>query len=104
MLFARSAMTSGHINQVSPRVYPFSLPELAYPESFLLRQVHHRGYLRYGGFEFYLSLALGEEWIGLAREDDDLYGLYLGPLRFIGLDTMRGRLVKSKFAHPRSSR
>jgi hypothetical protein len=90
--------------QPSLRVYPFGLPRLEYPESFILRQVHHRGYLRFGGLEIYLSLVLGEEWIGLDQEDDDRYGLYLGPLRFIGLDTKRGRLVKSKFAHPQSSR
>jgi transposase InsO family protein len=90
--------------QVSPRVYPFSLPELEYPESFLLRQVHHRGYLRFGGFEIYLSLALGEQWIGLAQEDDDHYGLYLGPVRFISLDSRRGRLIKQKTESLPSSR
>ena len=57
--------------QPSPRVYPFGLPRLEYPESFIIRQVHHRGYLRFSGFEIYLSLALGEEWIGLDQEDDD---------------------------------
>ncbi len=90
--------------QASTRVYPFCLPELEYPETYLKRQVHHRGYLRFGGFELYLSLALGEEWIGLDQEDEDRYGLYLGPVRFIGLDSRRGRLIKTKVTPFQSSR
>jgi putative transposase len=49
--------------QSSPRPYPLRLPEPQYPASYILRRVHHRGFIRFAGWEVYLSEALAGEWI-----------------------------------------
>jgi putative transposase len=79
--------------QCSPRPYPLRLPQPQYPDSYLLRRIHHRGFLRFAGWEVYLSEALAGEWVGLEQQDDKHYAIYFAARRLATLDGHRGKLI-----------
>jgi transposase InsO family protein len=90
---AHGQQTPAQHYQVSPRPYPLRLPEMEYPDSYVKRKVHHRGFLRFAGWEVYLSQALAGEWVGLDQQDQEHYTIFFGSLRLATLDRIRGKLL-----------
>ena len=78
--------------QSSPRPYPLRLPEPQYPASYTLRRVHHRGFLRFAGWELYLSEALAGEWIGLSPQDERHYAVFFASQQLATFDCYQGKL------------
>lgn len=57
----------------SPRQFPSKLPELVYPNHYIIRRVGGNGIVSYKGREFWLTKSLREEDIGLEEIDEDLF-------------------------------
>lgn len=73
--------------QSSPRTLPLRLPEIDYPQGYLLKRVRHRGFLLWKGQDIYLSETLDREVVGLSQQDDRYYLVYFGPIRLAILDS-----------------
>jgi putative transposase len=78
--------------QPSSRPYPLRLPEPQYPASYTLRRVHHRGFIRFAGWEIYLSEALADEWVGLNQQDEERYAMFFASRQLATLDCCQGKL------------
>jgi transposase InsO family protein len=76
----------------SPRLYPGSLPDLAYPPGTQLRRVRSNGEIRWRGRLVFISEALVGELVGV-REGDVGYEVYCGPVRLGNLDARKEKLV-----------
>ena len=70
----------------SSRAMPEELPELDYPDDFVVRRVHRKGYLVWNGACVHLATVLSREVVGVEPIEDGLNRLwfghvYLGELR-----------------------
>lgn len=70
----------------SPRPYPDQLPEMIYPDSYQVRKVKCRGYIKLHGHPFYLSRQLVGDYVGLEPIGIDLWQLYFGQLKLGVID------------------
>jgi putative transposase len=75
-----------NVYQPSSRTMPDELPEPDYPDDFVVRRVHKRGYFICNGAAVRLTSALSREAIGIEPIEDGLHRLwfghvYLGQLR-----------------------
>ena len=68
------------------RPWPCRLPEIVYPDHYLLRKVHHRGDLRCRNTSIYLSETLIGETLGLDQQDERLFDVYFSWLKLGTLD------------------
>lgn len=73
--------------QPSPRTLPLRLPEIVYPQGYLLKRVRHRGFLLWKGQDLYLSETLDREVVGLSQQDERFYQVYFGPIKLAILDS-----------------
>jgi putative transposase len=73
--------------QSSPRSLPLRLPEIDYPQGYLLKRVRHRGFLLWKGIDLYLSETLDREVVGLSQQDERFYVVYFGPIKLAVLDS-----------------
>jgi putative transposase len=64
----------------STRVMPRKLPELEYPDGWLLRRVRHDGTMKWRKHYLYMSKALENQIVGLRPEDNGLWAAYFGPV------------------------
>lgn len=64
----------------SPRPYPASLPEFAYPYADAIRHVGSEGTIRWHQHRLFLSEVLAGEAVGLYQRDSGLWEVHLGPL------------------------
>jgi putative transposase len=101
---AHQQQTPAQHYQASPKSYPLRLPEWQYPDSYAKRQVHHRGFVRFGGREIYLSQTLAGEWVGLDQLDERHHAIFLGALKLATLDCFLGVLTKDGNKKVRGSR
>lgn len=77
----------------SPMPYPEQLPEMIYPDSYQVRKVKCRGYIKLHGHAFYLSRQLVGDYVGLEPIGLDLWQLYFGQLK-LGVIDERLKSVK----------
>ena len=73
--------------QPSPRSLPLRLPEIDYPQGYLLKRIRHRGFLLWKGQDLYLSETLDREVVGLTPQDERFYLVYFGPIKLAILDS-----------------
>ncbi|MDZ4723209.1 MAG: integrase core domain-containing protein [candidate division Zixibacteria bacterium] len=72
---------------LSRRTYPSRLPEIKYPDHFLVRTVHGQGDLRWKSRQIYLSATLAGQHIGMEETETDRWTIWFGPIRLAVLDT-----------------
>jgi putative transposase len=86
----------GELYRPSPRPYPSRLPELVYPDDFILRKVRHEGHIRWQGHEVFVSKTLVGEPVALKSLDHDRWELYFGPLVLGIVDARRGKVLRPR--------
>ena len=77
----------------SPQPYPLMLPEMTYPEEYLVRRVYDKGSIVWKSRHIYLSETLGREIVGLGQVSDRIWDIYFGPIKLAQLDTQEYRLI-----------
>jgi hypothetical protein len=70
----------------SPRPYPHHLPEPEYPAHFLAERTYPNGVISFRGTQWYVSLCLAGELVGLEPVDDDRWAAYFGTIPLGVLD------------------
>jgi transposase InsO family protein len=65
----------GSVHYLSPRSYPAKLPEVQYESGITVRQVRHKGEIKWRGELIYLSEVLAKEPVGLKPIDNDKWEL-----------------------------
>ncbi|MDX8402910.1 MAG: IS481 family transposase [Mariprofundaceae bacterium] len=70
--------------QVSSREYPNKLPEIEYPDYFMVKPVSSNGVLYAHNGQVYVSNLLIGEQIGIEEIDDGVWDIYFGPVRLGG--------------------
>ena len=79
--------------EASPRLYPEREPEIEYPGHFEVRQVRHRGEIKWRGERLYVSEALIGEPVGLEQSSDRHWRMWFGAMSVGLLDDHTGELL-----------
>ncbi len=91
-------MLNGHtpaeLYRPSSRPYPHKIPELTYPDDFVLRRVFAQGDFKWRGHQAYLSETLAGELVGFRRYNERLWTIYFGPVRLATFDQHTGKLSR----------
>jgi putative transposase len=77
----------------SLRAYPRHLPEPEYPGHFHVERAYPNGVISFRGTQWYLSLCLAGELVGLEAVDDDRWAVHFGPMP-LGVLDMRQRAAR----------
>jgi transposase InsO family protein len=86
----------GSIHCLSPRSYPAKLPEVQYESGITVRQVRHKGEIKWRGELIYVSEVLAKEPIGLKPIDNDKWELRYS-FHLLGvLDERNKTIIKAK--------
>lgn len=80
--------------QASPRGYPETLPEVAYPSGLTLRRVRTNGEFKWKGGLLFLSEALVGEVVGLREVGESLWQIQFGEYPLGVLDERRGKVLR----------
>lgn len=76
----------------SCRTYPSRLPEPDYPSHFHLERAYPNGVISFRGIQWYVSLCLAGQLLGLTEVDDDRWAVYFGPIELGLLDLQRAKV------------
>lgn len=68
----------------SPRAYPNKLPEMNYPDWFVVKRVRHSGIVYAHNGQVYVSNLLKGELVGMEEVGDGIWDVYFGPVRLGG--------------------
>jgi transposase InsO family protein len=85
--------TPAAVYQASPRRFPARLPEPEYPETMLVRNVHHKGQFRWKKHDVFVSEVLWGERIGLLPVDDHCYTVYFAQFPIARFDSRHAYLT-----------
>lgn len=85
--------------QPSERKFPSRLPELEYPDSFLIRKVSHVGGIKIEGDKFFLGRSIRDQYVGLEPINDLHFAVYLGPYQIATVDRSQQEVLM--FRKPR---
>lgn len=88
--------TPGEVYRGSPRPYPRRLPEITYPDSYIVRHVEKRGQIWWRQKRIFITEALGGQPVGLLALDDRYYRLYFGRMDLGIVDTHDGHYLRGK--------
>jgi len=83
----------------SERAYPARLPELVYPDSFLVRRVSHVGGIKLEGQKIFLGRSLRGECVGLEPVSDLHLAVHFGPYQIATVDRTKNEVLM--FRKPR---
>lgn len=78
----------------SDRSYPLTLPEIIYPDEYLIRKVRTNGQIKYLGKLYFVSELLHGEPIGLEIIDDARAIVYFGRLKLGTIDSKLDRITR----------
>jgi hypothetical protein len=87
-------MTPADVYSPSPRQLPLRLPEIEYPDYYVLRKVHPQGDLRWKCRQIYLSETLAGETVGLEQVSDRIWNIYFTTLKLATLDQFTYKIEK----------
>ena len=87
----------------SPREFPETAPPINYPEHFEVRRVSYNGGIRWNSNWVNVSHVLGGEFVGLEEVDNELWDVYLGPLR-LGRFSERDMAIEDALGRKRRRR
>lgn len=84
----------------SLRKMPDRVPEIEYPSHFEVEKVYRNGVISFASAQWYTSLCLRDEYVGLEEVDNDCSKIYFGPiaLGIIDLQNAKDR-GKRAFGH-----
>jgi transposase InsO family protein len=85
--------TPAAVYEASPRRLPARLPEPQYPETMLVRTVHHKGEFSWKKHQVFVSEVLWGERIGLLPVDDHCYTVYFAQFPIARFDTRHAYLT-----------
>jgi putative transposase len=85
----------------SARPYPSRLPELSYPDHYVLRKVRGQGEFKWRSHQLYLSGTLAGETVGFDKIDDHRWIIYFGPVRLAQLDSRHYRIIHYPKTRPK---
>jgi transposase InsO family protein len=85
--------TPAAMYEASPRRFPARLPEPEYPETMLVRSVHHKGQFRWKKHDVFVSEVLWGERIGLLPVDDHCYTVFFAQFPIARFDTRHAYLT-----------
>lgn len=91
---ALNQMTPADIYSSSPRHLPLRVPEIEYPDYYLLRKVHSQGDLRWKGKQIYLSETLAGETVGLEQVSDYTWNIYFATLKIATLNDLKYKIER----------
>jgi transposase InsO family protein len=84
----------------SPRCYPARLPEVEYPETFVVRRAHPNGDIKWRGHRVRTSEALAGQLVGVEAIADGQWRVWFGPVALGWLDARRPeRLHRQLITH-----
>ena len=89
----------GSIHCYSPRSYPAKLPEVQYESGTTVRQVRHKGEIKWRGELIYVSEVLAKEPVGLIPIDNDKWELRYSFQLLVILDERTKNIVPAKGWH-----
>jgi len=84
--------------RTSPRCYPNTLPEVVYPDEFVLRKVKPGGYMKWHGQIVYITKTLEGEHVGLKPLDHDRYELHFAQLPLGVFDARSSKIIKPRLS------
>jgi len=82
--------------RASLRSFPERLPELVYPDHYLLRKVRLNGHIKWNGSDIYVSKKLVGEYVGLMPHEHDQWQLHFGPVPLGMLDARSGKVKRAE--------
>jgi transposase InsO family protein len=85
--------TPAAMYETSPRRFPARVPEPEYPETMLVRSVHHKGEFRWKKHDVFVSEVLGGERIGLLPVNEYCYIVYFAQFPIAYFDTRHAYLT-----------
>lgn len=94
---ALNMKTPADIYLPSSKSLPIRLPEIVYPDDYIIRKVHHQGDLKWRGKHIYLSRTLAKEYVGLEQIDDRCWNIYFADIKLAKLDDSCGKIVRFSF-------
>ena len=100
---ALNMKTPADIYLPSSRSLPIRLPEIVYPDDYIIRKVHHQGDLKWRGKHIYLSRTLAREYVGLEQIDDRFWIIYFADIKLAKLDDSQGKIVRFSFNKKRKN-
>jgi putative transposase len=77
----------------SARPYPLIVPEMTYPETYVIRKVYAQGDIVWESRHVYLSETLAGELVGLQQTSDRWWDIYFGPIKLAQLDSHAYQLI-----------
>lgn len=86
--------TPASVYQPSPRNYPEKVPEVQYPDGFLVRTVKAQGHIRWKQKDLFLSQTLWAEPVGLLPIDDGIFTIYFAHVPLARLDEKNGKIYR----------
>lgn len=84
----------GDLISVSPRPFPERLPEVVYPDHFLVRRIRSNGEFKWRGQRLYASSTLAGEPLGFEPLDEDLFQLYFAKLPLALFDARARNILR----------
>lgn len=78
----------------SKQLLPDKVPEVHYPDEFMIKKVKMNGEIHVGGERYYVSELLHKEPIGLEKFDDDRAFIYFSKLKLGILDFKLGKIIR----------
>jgi putative transposase len=91
---ALNGMRPAEVHTRSTRNMPDKIPEIIYPNSFLLRKVKTNGELKFAGKRYFVSELLHGETIGLDFIDEDRAILYFSKLKLGIIDSRLNKIIR----------
>lgn len=82
------------VHTLSPRPFPEQLPEMVYPDGYLVRSVRSSGEIKLNGDLIYAAGVLAGERVGLKPMGHDRWELYFGMVYLGVVDARLGRVVR----------
>lgn len=78
----------------SKNIFPDTIPEITYPDGFLVRQVKSAGEIKIQGKKYYVSELLHREPVGLKAIDENRWMLYFSKLRLGMIDLKSDKIIR----------
>ena len=82
------------VHRLSPRHYPETLEEIAYPDHLMVRKVKQGGYIKLNGHPFYITRQLTGEYVALEPLGYDCWQLLFSELRLAVVDERLKRVIR----------
>jgi transposase InsO family protein len=91
---ALGMQTPASVYAPSPRQFPAQVPEVEYPDTMLVRQIHSKGHFRWRHHDVFLSEVLWGERVGLLPLDGRWFAVYFASVPIARFDSRFGKVSR----------